>query len=1550
MASGASKEIKNLLKNAKESIKNKDYKDALKHCKAVLKQDKGNYNAWVFVGVSAGEMDQPEQARMAYKKAIDSDPQQILAWQGLCAFYEKHNIPAFKADLQDTYIKMMQIYENTDMKKWKEVAKKLAQLHLQLGNEMQAITIWQSITNCKDLEEKDGIESWINISNILIGMKVVPPELTDLMETCLDTVLHSNTSMTDPELQLYYKKYISILMDKYAFVAETDKVENECSNMSTKFPTSTFPLEVLSRFYLQRKLDSNSTRAHEIYTSLNTIDPSSSISIIGQGFVKLTKKDLIGARDLLLEGLKGFDDFIFGWLYLCQSQWHIHDVDSVEVSANKALKLLKSDSKIPLGIKKPIEHELRYMLHDAWTDSRISGNINKAIAAYSKLLEEDCDNLELLLGLCKSCIANNELDKAKEYIDKAMETHSTQCSVLAMYGWIQFLHGNLSEALKRLTDVIEMSGDSGLYYYWLARINWEIGKEERMDRNKCFNNFLKAAKLDPYHSDTFLYLGYYYENVTGDIKKAKRCYQKSFDLDRRNDEAGAALGDALISLDEQESALQLYTSVTSRASAGSAKWAWLRLGLYQLKKQEYSQAISSLQCALRADPKDVCCWECLAEAYMSRGSYTAALRAFTKAAELDDSSIYCHFQIAAIKQTLGLLSEAVAEYTIILVNSPNYVPALKGIGESYISLAKTARIEFFNGRAVDHIGNAVMYLSTAIRNRPDMSCHWKLLGDACTMIHPIDHHLVRISIPRFLTEKGCKDEGVQLVGKMEMLALGAKCYGRSLSLKPECSPLWHDLGVNYYRQAENLKDDVKAKEVAKKALQCLQKAVSFDVSNHLHWTALGVIASSKYINNAKLSQHAFIKSINAENNNVVAWTNLGVLYLVHHQVELAHKAFKIAQSLEPSYVACWIGQALIAESIGSQEAMDLFRHATELGTHLEGCLGYAHWVCNTIFDEKVDKTSEYYKYNIIQMRAVTAAVVAMAKYTDRVHSDSTAYNMYGVLLEHTGLSQQSESSLGKAVQLLQESGNTTQLNIVLSNHAKMLCAIGKYEESVSVYLSIKPLSDVNDICGLAAALYKSNKLKESYQAFEQALQVATNDGDKSSILAAMGMVSYHFNDVDRAKTLLFKCSQFSPSCTHGILALCALGLRQGDYTLASAALTELLKLGDNDQLSADISFMSACLYALQGSYITAKNQILKSIHRFPWRAILWQQASKFILQYIPDKAKVAVNCGKVANIHGITECKKSHSVLAMCQLAAGDHSNRNHGNNAIKTAQKMVHRNPGDLQQWAQLAACCYADECNRQAMTTTSIADGSLSFNLSQNVVQQAERNSDGSGLRLLHWAVKMSAESLLLSGNNKKANDFIQKAMSLYSSSPQLMSQLELLFAKSLTTQHMSDDDLDILRNSVIKEASSAQAWQILAEVYTCKEMMVAAEMCYRQSLQMSRSAKTVPLIRLANLAMMLSRPGEANTDTWSSLCHEATNEVLKIQPQCSTALLLQGIMQYYKKNHRHVKKCLHRVIDLGAGYAVSVARLYLIQLYLEKNETQAVKVYNQMMSRTF
>ena len=55
---------------------------------------------------------------------------------------------------------------------------------------------------------------------------------------------------------------------------------------------------------------------------------------------------------------------------------------------------------------------------------------------------------------------------------------------------------------------------------------------------------------------------------------------------------------------------------------------------------------------------------------------------------------------------------------------------------------------------------------------------------------------------------------------------------------------------------------------------------------------------------------------------------------MYARMQLAYEAFKNAQGIAPDCIEAWIGQAVVAETIGDKEAMDLFRHSTELGYHV----------------------------------------------------------------------------------------------------------------------------------------------------------------------------------------------------------------------------------------------------------------------------------------------------------------------------------------------------------------------------------------------------------------------------------------------------------------------------------------------------------------------------------------------------------------------------------------------------------------------------------------
>ncbi|XP_020629636.1 tetratricopeptide repeat protein 37-like isoform X1 [Orbicella faveolata] len=912
----------------------------------------------------------------------------------------------------------------------------------------------------------------------------------------------------------------------------------------------------------------------------------------------------------------------------------------------------------------------------------------------------------------------------------------------------------------------------------------------------------------------------------------------------------------------------------------------------------------------------------------------------------------------------------------------DYVPALKGLGETYLNQARSALQQDFNGKAVDCVMEAINVLARAVQCRPGFSCLWKLIGDCCTVIHPVSDSSIRGTIPDNLKKYIHGDHSD--LDKKQLLALGSSAYGRALKLQPECGSLWGDLGFNCFQQSKILEGDEKEK-MAHRSVQALKKAITLQPSNHKLWNSLGVVTASKEVNNPDLAQHSFIMSLKTEPNNVIAWTNLGVLYLKHGKIELAHEAFKNSQALDPSYTAAWIGQASIAEIIGSEEAMDLFRHTTELGSHVEGSIGYAHWVCSGLAPNTSHENHVILKGKPVPTlshlhpeyrKAVLQSATALSKYTDRLRNNAGAYNMYGLLLEHQKLFLQAEKAFESAIKLLQESDTESQqqhLNSVLVNQARVLCSLGRYKDAVARYQAVKPLTMFHDVCGLALSLFMAGQSKESYQAYEQAFQLADTDADRSCVLTAMGMLGYTLDDKEGAKAMLFKSSQLQPACQRGLMALCSLGLVSGDATLAGAALGELMKQKDgSEDLTGNICYLYSRFYALQGNQELGRSYIMKEIHRNPASSLLWSQLASYLLQACPDEQEAAACCSESSSRLGGSHSSEHNPAFHPAGLV-GSGTLRNHtskpnlksATNRTRTgliaSQKAVHAHPDHASSWAVLAASVTAHNVAtaREGLGTEK---NGLGARLSQFVELTASQETGAlkslsehqlpalvqaqtSHLETLQpWAIIHRGYCLLYSGHHQEAAKHVDQALSVYSSVPDVSAQLHFLKAQVLLASgEPVETGLNMLQTSLLSSpVHSPNAWQVLAEVQANQGSATAAELCYRQCLQAGMNNKAqgwrvVPLIRLARLAVRLAQSESADLDRWINLTLEASNEVLKFKSGLSAAYLIQGIAYFLQDNVRAARRAFQHVINSdtkGSG----IAQYWLILLHLKKNDLPA------------
>lgn len=80
---------------------------------------------------------------------------------------------------------------------------------------------------------------------------------------------------------------------------------------------------------------------------------------------------------------------------------------------------------------------------------------------------------------------------------------------------------------------------------------------------------------------------------------------------------------------------------------------------------------------------------------------------------------------------------------------------------------------------------------------------------------------------------------------------------------------------------------------------------------------------------------------------------------------------------------------------------------------------------------------------------------------------------------------------------------------------------------------------------------------------------------------------------------LFHSSMLKEPISESLVCLCALGLVRGDATLATAALTELLKQGSASGSAIEQQCLLTCtLLAVQGNFSAVPREVSRAVHRY----------------------------------------------------------------------------------------------------------------------------------------------------------------------------------------------------------------------------------------------------------------------------------------------------------------------------------------------------------------
>jgi superkiller protein 3 len=675
---------------------------------------------------------------------------------------------------------------------------------------------------------------------------------------------------------------------------------------------------------------------------------------------------------------------------------HLEEYESAVDTLRAGLKVLAGDSK-KSGLKLQNNTDaMNNMLATAlvhYQSPRFHGEARKL---FDNILSRNSNFTPALIGVGLILEEDEEYTAAIDYLSKALKRDPKNARVGAELAWCKALNGDAQKGLTELERYYKMMDVEARdmraeTLYRIGKCQWDIdpSRASRKDRKGAYAQFLAAIKANINYAPAYTMLGTYYSDYGRDKKRARQCFQKAFELSPSEVEAAERLARSFADQGDWDIveviAQRVVDSGKTRPPPGSKKkgisWPYSALGVVQMNKQEYQQAIVSFLAALRISPDDYHSYVGLGESYHNSGRYNSAARTFNYAENPHDGVVmkkggegeswFTQYMLANVNRELGAYDEAIAGYKEVLATRKQEFGVEIALLQTYLERAwRNVETGFFGG-AIDSTEKALEVAADIVEYMPDAFNLWKAVADACAMFSVVQDQMERLPKKqiRNLLVKSFEEEKYNLFAEndgVEYSSLAsvdqseesdtAVSYELRFSLTASMlahkraiiscahdqhaqAVSWYNLGWAEYRAHTILEDSRPSSAPSNKpskpptrylkaAMRCFKRAIELEAGNADFWNALGV-ATTKL--NPKVAQHAFVRSLHLNERNVKAWTNLGVLYFLQNDFELAHNAFTRAQSTDPDYAHAWVGEGSIALMWGNiQEALLHFKHAFEI--------------------------------------------------------------------------------------------------------------------------------------------------------------------------------------------------------------------------------------------------------------------------------------------------------------------------------------------------------------------------------------------------------------------------------------------------------------------------------------------------------------------------------------------------------------------------------------------------------------------------------------------
>ncbi|KAL8901155.1 MAG: hypothetical protein Q9192_000690 [Flavoplaca navasiana] len=943
----------------------------------------------------------------------------------------------------------------------------------------------------------------------------------------------------------------------------------------------------------------------------------------------------MSAEDRLILMTDGIEDSassilalrIMGEYYLYLEEYE----SAVETArkANRELAVISLASGLPLT---NLFDAVSILLGTAMVHYQAPRHHPEATSLFEGVLARRESNSAALIGIGLILEERGELEEAIGFLERALQ-HTPSLKVRAEAAWCKALNGDYRSGMAELEECLSQlgTGDSStktlkaqvLYRIGVCLWNLDASKLSRKDRNKAYARFISSLQADMNYAPAYTSLGIYYTDYAKDRARARKCFQKAFELSSSEVVAAERLAQSFAKSSEWDLvevvAQRVIDSGRLRPPPGSKKkgisWPFAALGVVQLNRQDYPKGVVSFQSALRISPKDYYSWVGLGESYHNSGRYIAATRAFEQAQRLEaelgpevlGDTWFSKYMLSNVERELGQFGAAIAGYKEVLaLRAREYGVSIASLQTLIEAAWHDIELGFF-GRAINSVREALKTAEDIVMWREDAFNLWKSIGDICSVYTYIQSYIGEFPFAtlRGLLEHDADLEAYALLTEFDQLhwaafesaiasdsseaVLAQCCYAAILAQKRAVSccvndvharaVAWYNLGWAEHRGHVCLSADEKRGEplrYLKSAVQCFKRAIELESGNSEFWNSLGIVTS---LLNPQVAQHAFVRSLFINDKNARTWTNLGVLYLVEGDSQLASDAFTRAQSIDPEHFQAWLGQGLLAAQLGEpSEARNLFAHAFDIASASATQIRRSY-ACSVLEHLLSSPDTSSSTTNLLQ------PVLALQQLSKQSVAELPYEHINALLQERMGNHAVASEKLFAICSTLEAEYETSESVETLARFASVkadlsrsLFAEGKFDSAVENAETALDLSADDDALGMrqrtrlsahiSAGLshHHLGSFDRSTEAFKGALEESQEDPDIICLLSQVLWAKGGENAREVASQQLFNCVGRHPGHVPTILLLGSISVLQDDQDTVDAVADDLRGLRTRDDL------------------------------------------------------------------------------------------------------------------------------------------------------------------------------------------------------------------------------------------------------------------------------------------------------------------------------------------------------------------------------------------------